>query len=134
MLFHVPFVRAGFGQDARLNTLLLSAGLMPVEVVRTDDRTVVLRVHGGLLAGSWDQSFRDAAASFSIGATRKLANCTVTVTAVTGTGLASEIKYAFTVPLEDSSLRWVTWSEQGFIPFALPPPGGAVRLKPLVSF
>lgn len=135
MLFYLPFIRAAAGQGTGLNIFLLSAGLMPIDVQRTNDRTVVVRLNDGLLAGSWFQAFRDpAAAPLEKGYTLSLHNCSITVTGVTDTGLPSEIKYEFTVPLEDNSLRWVTWSEQGFIPFALPSPGETVRLKQSVLF
>ncbi|MCX5900981.1 MAG: hypothetical protein NTX06_09655 [Proteobacteria bacterium] len=134
MLFYLPFVRAASGQSTGLHTFLLSAGLMQIEVQRINDRTVVLRLSNGLLAGSWNQVFRDSGAPIKKGAALKLANCSLAVTGVTDTGLPAEIKYEFTVPLEDSSLRWVTWSERGFIPFALPSPGETVRVKQLTLF
>ncbi len=134
MLFYLPFVRAASGQSTGLHTFLLSAGLMQIEVQRINDRTVVLRLSNGLLAGAWNQVFRDSAAPIKKGAALKLANCSLAVTGVTDTGLPAEIKYEFTVPLEDSSLRWVTWSERGFIPFALPSPGETVRVKQLTLF
>jgi hypothetical protein len=135
MLFYLPFIRAADGQDARLSIFLLSAGMMPIDVQRSNDRTVVVRLNGGLLAGSWYQVFRDpAAAPLKRGHTLTLPNCTITVTGVTDTGLPSEITYEFTVPLEDSSLRWVTWTEKGFIPFALPSPGKTFRINQLALF
>ena len=135
MLFYLPFIRAASGQGTRLNIFLLSAGLMPIDVQRTNDRTVVVRLNDGLLAGSWYQAFRDPVdAPLEKGYTLTLHDCSITVTGVTDTGLPSEIKYEFTVPLEDSSLRWVTWCEQGFIPFALPSPGETVRVKQLTLF
>ena len=134
MLFYLPFIRAASGQSTSMHTFLLSAGLMQIEVQRINDRTVVLRLSNGLLAGSWNQVFRDSGAPIKKGAAWKLANCSLAVTGVTDTGLPSEIKYEFTVPLEDSSLRWVTWSERGFIPFALPSPGETVRVKQLTLF
>jgi hypothetical protein len=135
MLFYLPFIRAASGQSTRLNIFLLSAGLMPIEVQRINDRTLVVRLNDGLLARSWYQYFRDpTAAPLERGYTLTLRNCSITVTGVTDTGLPSEITYEFAVPLEDSSLRWVTWSEKGFIPFALPSPGKTVRVKKVKVF
>jgi hypothetical protein len=136
MLLCLPFVRAAAGQGTKLNTFLLSAGWMStVDVQRINDRTLVVRLNDGLLAGLWFQAFRNpTAAPLEKGYTLTLQNCSITITGVTDTGLPSEIKYAFTVPLEDSSLRWVTWSEHGFIPFALPSPGKTVRVKQVTLF
>jgi len=135
MLFYLPFIRAASGQGTALDIFLLSAGMMPIEVQRTNDRTVAVRLNDGLLSGSWYQVFRDpAAAPLKKGYTLTLPICSISVTGVADTGLPSEITYEFTVPLEDSSLRWVTWSEQGFIPFALPSPGETVKIKQLALF
>ena len=136
MLLCLPFIRAAAGQSTNLNTFLLSAGWMStVDVQRINDRTLVIRLNDGLLAGIWFQAFRDpAAAPLEKGYTLTLHNCSIAVTGVTDTGLPSEIKYEFTVPLEDSSLRWVTWSEQGFVPFALPSLGTTVRVKQATLF
>jgi hypothetical protein len=136
MLLCLPFVRAAAGQDTKLNTFLLSAGWRSTaDVQRINDRTLVVRLNDGLLAGMWFQAFRDpSAAPVEKGYTLKLDNCSIVVTGVTDTGLPSEIKYEFTVPLEDSSLRWVTWSEEGFIPFALPAPGKTVKIKQVTLF
>ncbi|MCX5896104.1 MAG: hypothetical protein NTZ51_09790 [Proteobacteria bacterium] len=134
MLFYLPFIRAADGQSTNLRTFLLSAGMMTLEAQRVDDRTLVVRLNDGLLAGVWNQFFRDPVAPLKKGYTLKLSDLSVTVTGVTDTGLPAEIRYEFTVPLEDDSLRWVTWSEYGFIPFALPSPGETVRMKPLSMF
>jgi hypothetical protein len=136
MLLCLPFVRAAAGQDTKLNTFLLSAGwISTADVQRINDRALVVRLNDGLLAGMWFQAFRDPSlAPLEKGYTLKLDNCFIEVTGVTDTGLPSEIKYEFTVPLEDSSLRWVIWSEEGFIPFALPSPGKTVRIKQATLF
>ena len=65
------------------------------------------------------------------GYTLQLPGFSVTVTALSDGGLPAEIRYLFNKPLEDASLRWVTWSDDGFIPFTLPAPGETVRVNPL---
>ena len=131
MLFYLHFIRAANGQNPCLNTFLLSAGLQPLEVQRINERTLLVRFKSGMLKGAWEQSFRDSAALLEKGYSLKLSDITVTVTALTDDGLPAEIRYEFNKPLEDSSLRWVTWSDEGFIPFTLPAPGETVRVNPL---
>jgi hypothetical protein len=128
MLFYLHFIRAADGQNPCLNTFLLSAGLQPVEVQRVDERALVVRVPGGMLKGAWEQSFRDCTAPLEQGYTLQLPGFSVTVTALTDDGLPAEIRYEFNKPLEDSSLRWVTWSGDGFIPFNLPAPSQTTTL------
>jgi hypothetical protein len=131
MLFYLPFIRAAHGQPSCLNTYLLSAGLQPVEVQRADERTLVIRIQNGMLKGAWEQSFRDSAAPLEKGYTRQLPGFSATVTALSDGGLPAEIRYVFNKQLEDHSLRWVTWSDKGFVPFVLPAPGKTVRVNPL---
>jgi hypothetical protein len=131
MLFYLNFIRAANGQALCLNTFLLSAGLQPLEVQRVNERTLVVRCASGMLKGAWEQSFRDSAAPLEKGYTLQLPGFSVTVTALSDGGLPAEIRCLFNKPLEDASLRWVTWSDDGFIPFTLPTPGETVRMNPL---
>lgn len=131
MLFYVPFIRAASGQGTHLHPVLLSAGSMPIAVQRVNDRTLVIRyLDDGLLTGLWNQVFRDAAELIQQDVPLKLTHCSVMVTGVNQVGLPSEITCAFTMPLEDESLVWVIWSEQGFIPFIPPATGATVLIKP----
>jgi len=98
---------------------------------RLDDHTLVVRTPDGLLAGVWNQFFRDPGEPVVKGRPLKFSDLSVTVTGVTDAGLPAEIKYEFIRPLEDHFFSWVTWSERGFIPFTLPHPGETVTLQPL---
>jgi hypothetical protein len=131
MLFYLNFIRAANGQALCLNTFLLSAGLQSLEVQRVNERTLMVRFESGMLKGAWEQSFRDSAAPLEKGYTLQLPGFSVTVTALSDGGLPAEIRYLFNKPLEDASLRWVTWSDDGFIPFTLPALGETVRMNPL---
>ena len=130
ILFYLPFIQAAHGQKPCLNTFLLSAGLQPVEVERVDECALVVRVPGGMLKGAWEQSFRDSAAPLEQGYTLQLPGFSVTVTALTDDGLPAEMRYVFNKPLEDRSLKWVTWSDEGFIPFVLPAADETIKVKP----
>jgi len=131
MLFYLHFIRAANGQNPCLNTFLLSAGLRPLEVQRVDERTLMVRFESCMLQGSWEQSFRDSATPLEKGYTLELPAFSVTVTALSNGGLPAAIRYLFKRPLEDPVYRWVIWSDNGFIPFALPAPGETVRVNPL---
>ena len=133
MLFHIPFIRAAAGRNDSPRTFLLSAGLIPVELQRVNDQTLVVRMPDGLLTGVWNQFFRSSGEPIAKGLPLKFSDVTVTVTGLTETGLPAEIKYEFAGPLEDHALTLVTWSEHGFVPFTLPRPGQTVTLQPLPS-
>ena len=82
---------------------------------------LLIHVHGGGLRRNvavWRRVLN--AAGFS-----------VTVTALTDDGLPAEMRYVFNKPLKDRSLKWLTWSDDGFIPFVLPAVGETVRLNQL---
>jgi hypothetical protein len=134
ILFFIPFIRAANGQNPCLNTFLLSAGLEPVEVQRVNDRTLVVRIRGGMLRRTWEQFFRDSASPLEKGYTLQLPGFSATVTALTDDGLPAELQYIFNKPLEDRSLKWLTWSDDGFIPFVLPAAGETIKVKPAPIF
>ncbi len=45
------------------------------------------------------------------------------ITAPVDEGRAAEVRFRFSVPLEDSSLRWMTWVGRGYEPFVIPAVG-----------
>ena len=134
ILFYLPFIRAADGEKPCLNTFLLSAGLQPVEVQRVNERTLVVRVRSGMLKRAWEQFFRDSTAPLEKGYTLQLPGFSATVTALTDDGLPAEMRYVFNKPLEDRSLKWVTWSDDGFIPFVLPAAGETIKVKQVTIF
>jgi hypothetical protein len=87
-----------------------------------------------MLKRTWEQFFRDSASPLEKGYTLQLPGFSATVTALTDDGLPAEMRYVFYKPLEDRSLRWVTWSDEGFIPFVLPAAGETIKLKPTAIF
>jgi hypothetical protein len=117
-----------------LNTFLLSAGLEPVEVQRVNDRTLVVRIRNGMLRRTWEQFFRDSASPLAKRCALQLPGFSATVNALTDDGLPAELQYIFNKPLEDRSLKWLTWSDDGFIPFVLPAAGETIKVKPAPIF
>jgi len=45
---------------------------------------------------------------------------------------AAEVRFRFSVPLEDSSLRWMTWEGRGYEPFVIPAVG-ETRTLPAIN-
>jgi hypothetical protein len=131
LLFFIPFIRAADGQNPCLNTFLLSAGLEPVEIQRVNDRTLVVHIRNGMLRRTWEQFFRDSASPLAKGHTLQLPPFSITVNALTDDGLPAELQYIFNKSLDDHSLKWLTWSDDGFIPFVLPAVGETIKVKPV---
>lgn len=124
-----------------LRTLAPAFG--PLEVLRTGPRRLVIRsLQGSLLDAQ--QGFalhrafffqrlsdvRGAGRPMAVGQRIALPGLIVEVLAVDETGSPSEAAFAFDVPLESRTLRWIHWDwrQQHFVVFRPPPVGQAVRL------
>jgi len=110
---------------------LLSAGLTDIKVNRENEKTLVLQLEDGFFATPWNQFFRDPLLTMEEGYTLRLSGLVITVTALTDDGRPAEVRFEFDEQLEDPSLRWVTWSSHGFVPFTLPDPGETILMKRL---
>jgi hypothetical protein len=113
-----------------LHIRALSAGPAPTELRREDARTLVLRAEGGMLTGPLGRLFRGPTLPMRAGDRVDLTGVTVETIRVTGDGRPLEVRFRFSVPLEDASLRWVRWEKDGFVPMELPPIGKTVTLAP----
>lgn len=97
-------------------------------VTREDDRTLVIRVDGGMLAIAFDRLMRDLDPPFVVGDSRTLPDYRVTVREVTADGRPLEMVFAFEQPLEHPGYRWMCWTPQGLQELALPAVGERVDL------
>jgi hypothetical protein len=111
----------------RLRTLGIDVrGTMTVE--RPSDREIVLSYEEPFPQESFSRVYRSSANPFSVGDETQLAPVTVRIEAVDPAGGATRISFRFETALEDSSLRWVVWDGNGFVPYR-PPPVGAREVR-----
>lgn len=101
--------------------ILTSSLFEPVDISRPDANTLVVRPAYGYCAHSMDRLFRDKKAKSSVGDRVELAGMTVEITEITMDGRPAEAAFRFSVPLEDTSLRWLQYVDRGYEPFV--PPG-----------
>jgi hypothetical protein len=136
--------------------LLLAPTVHELEVYRVDAHTLAVRPRGGLLLPpgrapdgdgaaqpvldvryafqQLDQVFRGPGLSFARGEVISLTGVTIEIAEVGAHGLATEIRFRFDEPLESPWIRWVTWTDGGYVPFALPAIGATVTLPaPAIS-
>jgi len=126
--------------------LRLSPSAAPATLVRTGERTLVVRPRGGYLPpqGAWydagrgpafsplyvlrsmDGLFRSEEHPLRLGDRVELTAATVEVTALTDDGRPAEATFRFRVPLEDDSLRWLVHRGLGCEPFTPPAVGQSV--------
>lgn len=119
------------GEDApmpRHVRVLVSAHFRPVEVYRSDERTLVVRPEAGYLHGILDVLFRERWRPYAVGDEVILTGMTVRITDIGPDGQPTEAAFQFAVPLEDPSLRWLYWCDGSFLPFKLPAVGQRVKL------
>lgn len=100
----------------------------PATVRRLDMRTLAIRPAGGFLASPADRVARSMDHPMSLGQRVELPGMTAKVTALTEDGRPAEATFRFAVPLEHSSLRWLTWADGDFAPFTPPDVGGSVEI------
>jgi hypothetical protein len=108
--------------------VLASGNFRPVEVYRTDTRTLIVRPEVGFMGGILDVLFRGPWRPFATGDEVTVPGMTVRITELNSDGRPAEAAFRFDVPLEDASLRWVCWQDGAFIPFVPPQVGERVRL------
>ena len=77
-----------------------------------------------------DRLVRNERHPMTIGETVELTGMRVEVLDTTADGRPAAARFVFDVPLEDPSLRWLSWREGQFEPFTLPPVGGQTTLTP----
>jgi len=90
----------------------------------------VLRAEGGTLTGPLGRLFRGTAVPMHPGDRVVLTGLTVETIRLTADGRPQDVRFRFSKPLEDSSLRWVRWEKEGFVPMEPPPLGKTMTLAP----
>jgi hypothetical protein len=139
-------------QSAPSSIRVLAPGYAPVGVTRLDDRTLLVRVEHGYLAPpgllvepgpgrspafhvayvyqQLDRFFRAEGFPMVPGDRVALTGMRAEVIAVTEDGRASDVRVRFAQPLEDPSVRWLSWdwTTRGYVPFVPPAIGATVRL------
>lgn len=131
MTYVLPIMRAAHGGRVPPYGRTLSAGVRTVEVKRTDERSIVIRLDDTFLTLPYTQVYRDVAVSpMYAGQTVRLTAFEAKVLSVTPDGRPQEVAFRFDVPLEDPSLRWVTFDNDaiGYKPFELPAIGQKVTI------
>jgi hypothetical protein len=119
--------------------------------VRVRDDQLAVHVEGGILPtpGTWPLAPGPAPAMkweytgqyltaftrglqepMRAGDTGSLAGFQAEVVRVSGDDGPSDMTFTFDRSLDDPSLRWLAWKDGGYVPFAVPPVGGAVELAP----
>ncbi|MDD9937340.1 MAG: hypothetical protein OXT09_27265 [Myxococcales bacterium] len=126
----LPAVQALSGRAGPERLRPLAFGPVELTVERLDARTLRLGYDGGILRDPFSQLYRDARLPMATGERVRLRGVTIEVTGVTDDGRLREARVRFDRPLDAPQLRFVYWSDDGFVPVSLPLPGDRKVLPP----
>jgi hypothetical protein len=124
----VPSLLPVFGRPLPRRFRGLTAGPFPIAVTRVDERTLAVRLEGGLFDGLLGRLFRSADRPLAVGQEIDLPGMSARVGTLTADGQPREVEFRFAAPLEDPSLCWLQWKGEGFAPFTPPALGQTVAL------
>jgi len=119
-------ILAGRPYPRRLRGLV--SGTSPVEVTRTDERSLRIRTPDGIYGGALGRLFRSRRDPMHAGQRFDVGGMHVEIVRTDSAGAPLEFAFTFAVPLEDPSLRWLQWRGGGYEPFVPPPVGKSVSL------
>lgn len=126
---HYIIMEYGYSPPARIRTLTSGAN-GSLKIKRIHERSLELQPETGFITMDLDKLFRGSAHPMQIGQRIELTDMTAEVLSLTNTKdrRPLRVRFTFKVSLEDSSLLFLEWKNNNFIPFALPDIGESVRL------
>jgi hypothetical protein len=126
----LPIMRAVEHETLPQRELWLCAGVHALAIERPDERTLILRPDDTFLTRPWSQIFCNPVTNpMHARQTINLSGLDIEVTSVTPDGRPREFLCRFAVPLEDPSLRWVTFENRRYVPFTPPPIGATIHIN-----
>jgi hypothetical protein len=126
---YTHIIRTATGHSpAPLRMAQLSSLLTLNRVRRTDAQTLVITAEGGFFSDTLDRLFVSPGQKYPIGQRYQRPDFVAEIRAVTGDGRPLEIAYRFSVPLENSGLRWLYWKNRRLMEFPLPAVGECVTV------
>jgi hypothetical protein len=123
LIVFTPFKLVVDGSPVPRRMRVLSVGLNAFTVERTSKKTLVFHVEDGLFNDGFTRTLRGPGYPLAPGFTARIPGMTAEVLATTDDGHPTAFSCTFDVPLEDPSLRFITWVGKGYVPFELPAVG-----------
>ena len=98
----------------------LAVGSTAVDLHRVDERTLIVRQHGGFYPRPTERMLRSRSHPFRPGELVELEEVVLSIDAVTSDGRPSVVSAHFDRPLDDPHYVWAYWKNGGFRPYAPP--------------
>jgi hypothetical protein len=127
-LCYTPAIRVVRGEPRPAHLWGLADVVEGVDVTRLDDRTLRVRPAQGFFVHAAERMLRAAIRAMPVGSVVRLDGMTVTIDTLTPDGRPAEALFHFDVPLEDPSIVWLSWTKDGYAPWAPPPIGDTAHL------
>jgi hypothetical protein len=118
------------GRTAPRRLRVLSFGAVQLSALRTDDRTLELRYHGGLLREPLLELYRARDRPLSYRTRIELEGLSIEVTELTADGHVAAVRCAFDQPLDTPRLRFLAWDGTRLAGVTLPRVGERLELQP----
>ncbi|MCC6487956.1 MAG: hypothetical protein IT364_10695 [Candidatus Hydrogenedentes bacterium] len=128
----IPLMRSALNQPFPRAFWVLYSGNRELSVARPDAHTLEITNPDGWMEQPWSFLFcRLPHSAMRAGQVIKTEGLTVAVLSVTPDGRPTRVRFQFDRPLEDASLRWLTWRDGAYVPFAVPSEGSETVIPEL---
>ena len=101
-----------------------------LEVTRVGPRSLRVRFPEGFFPTAFSRYLRSPSELFSVGQHFELPILSVVVEALDAQGDPAQVLYEFPVPLENPSLRWMSWQDGVYVPWTPPAISHAQTFSP----
>jgi hypothetical protein len=101
-----------------------------LEITRVGPRSLQVRFPKGFFPTAFSRYVRSQNDHFSLGQRFELPGLSVVVEALDAQGDPEQVRYDFPVPLENSSLRWMSWHDGVYVPWTPPAIGQTQTFSP----
>jgi hypothetical protein len=125
----IPIMRTALGVPRPARFRVLASSTSAEDVTRIDANTVRIHPATGFLEHDWSKLLRDPARPLKQGDVIHLAGLTITIADLTPDGRPSDVLFHFDVPVDDPSLLWLAWSQNGYTPWKPPPIDATAHLE-----
>lgn len=112
----------------RMRTLATGASTMGI--TRIDATTLEVALPAGLFPTNFSRYFRSPDVPFAVGDRVELSSFTAEIASLDESGDPNVVRYHFDVPLEDSTLRWLRFSDRAYVDWQPPGVGESVEVSP----
>jgi len=126
-------LQADAAHRAPARTRVLYGGLDHVKVVRTGANELVLTAPHGFVAPGMNRVYRGLSRPMRPGQSLQLTRMRYVVQSVDRDGMPTVVKFVFASPLDDGTTVWKRWNGAFFVPFVVPPVGGATVVGPGIA-